>query len=290
MGALSIVAIIIHTLFLGVFLFIAIFGRLITPSKFAFQFINPIIVQISVTWVGGVLWWMKHVHKITFDIDRDFPLEMQQWNLIVANHQSWVDIFVLFLMTHRKLPVLKFFIKKQLIWIPVAGAAWWALDFPFMSRYSKHYLAKHPEKAGQDMAATKRACEKFSISPTTVVNFLEGTRLTDEKHIQQQSPFQHLLKPRAGGVAFAIEALGEKFSTIIDATIHYKGRPPSTWDFACGNIGHITLVCRKQPIPPQFVKMDYSNNEADRVAFQNWINDLWLAKDDKLTELTKQQR
>lgn len=204
---------------------------------------------------------------------------MDQWNLIIANHQSWIDIFALLYVTLRKLPILKFFIKKQLIWVPIAGVAWWALDYPFMSRYSREYLKKHPEKAGKDLETTRTACEKFSHQPTTVVNFLEGTRITAENYAKQNPPFKHLLNPKAGGIAFAIQALGEKFNTIIDTTIHYDGVVPNYWDMACGRVGKITMKLEKLTIPEQFLKMDYTNNADDKAAFQAWVTERWEKKD-----------
>jgi 1-acyl-sn-glycerol-3-phosphate acyltransferase len=248
------------------------------------------IIQVALAWVGGILNWILHVQRIKIDIDHEIEFGHQQWNLIVANHQSWFDIFALLYLTHRKLPILKFFIKKQLFWVPIAGAAWWALDYPFMERYSKSYLEKHPEKAGQDLETTKRSCEKFSEQPTTIVNFLEGTRFTQAKHRAQQSPYMHLLKPKAGGIAFAIQALGKKFNTILDATIHYQGQAPSYWNMACGRVSKVTLQVKKRDIPSQFLSMDYTNNTEDRKAFQNWVTQLWETKDKALSVIDTKNR
>jgi 1-acyl-sn-glycerol-3-phosphate acyltransferase len=154
-----------------------------------------------------------------------------------------------------------------------------------MSRYSKEYLRKHPEKAGKDLETTRQACEKFSQQPTTIVNFLEGTRFNRAKYAQQQPPFNHLLNPKAGGIAFAIQALGEKFSTVIDATIHYQNGAPSTWDFACGRTGKITMKFRKLHVPDRFITMDYTNNPDDKAAFQTWVTELWQYKDNELDRL-----
>lgn len=203
----------------------------------------------------------------------------------MANHQSWVDIFALFHVFHRQIPILKFFIKKELARVPIAGQAWWALDFPFMQRHSRDYLAKHPEKADDDLRATQAACEKFSHQPTSVVNFLEGTRFTPAKHQAQQSPFKHLLKPKAGGIAFAIQSLGSKFSKLLDVTIDYAGRPPSFFDLASGNIQHIIVSVRQIPIPPQFAAMDYRNNPEHKQEFQQWLQHIWQDKDETLSAL-----
>lgn len=285
LGIVSILALIAHTLFLGIFLFIAVLFRVILPASLGRRWANPLVVEVASIWVGGLLWWMKRIHKIDIQVDHDLNLHPQQWNLIVANHQSWIDIFALLSVTLRRLPILKFFIKKPLIWVPIAGVAWWALDYPFMSRYSREYLKKHPEKAGQDLETTKRACEKFSDQPTTIVNFLEGTRFSPEKHARQQSPYRHLLKPKAGGIAFAIQSLGKQFNTIIDTTIHYQGKAPNYWDMACGRVGTVTVKMRKLEIPERFLNMDYTNNQEDRAAFQQWVSELWHHKDAELDTL-----
>jgi hypothetical protein len=128
--------------------------------------------------------------------------------LVISNHQSWVDIPALIQALNRRTPFFKFFLKKELIWVPFLGLAWWALDYPFMKRYSKAFLAKHPELAGQDLKITKEACELFKRQPVTVVNYLEGTRFNETKRKQQGSPFKRLLKPKAGGVAFVLAAMG----------------------------------------------------------------------------------
>lgn len=285
LGVISILALIIYTHFLGVFLFLSVLLRLLLPFGKPRRLANALVVEVASVWVSGLIGWMRHILGIRFVVERDFDLTMNQWNLIVANHQSWIDIFALLHVTLRKLPILKFFIKRQLIWVPIAGVAWWALDYPFMSRHSREYLKKHPEKAGQDLETTRKACEKFSEQPTTVVNFLEGTRITPEKHAKQQSPYKHLLKPKAGGIAFAIQALGERFNTIIDTTIHYQGKAPNYWDMACGNVGTVTLKMRKIDIPKAFLTMDYVNNPEDKLAFQAWVTELWENKDKEMEAL-----
>src|SRR5579863_10046354 len=87
------------------------------------------------------------------------------WYLVLSNHQSWVDIPVLQRTFNRRIPFLKFFLKQQLKWVPVLGLAWWALDFPFMQRYSKETLEQHPELRGKDKEATRIACERFRDLP-----------------------------------------------------------------------------------------------------------------------------
>ena len=284
-GSLSMVLLVVHTLIIGVFLFPLIFWKLVLPEAPRRRFANPAIIIVANAWLIAILWWLRTVLRIRFDVVNEAELSQRQWYMVVSNHQSWVDIFALFHVTRGRIPLLKFFIKKELARVPIVGQAWWAMDYPFMQRHSRAYLMKHPEKANDDLTATRKACEKFSHIPTSVVNFLEGTRFTQGKRVKQRAPYEHLLRPKAGGIAFAIQSLGERFSAMIDTTIVYDGKPPSFWDLACGRVGKVTMRLRQVDIPQRFIMMDYMNNVEDKKAFQAWLHKLWLEKDALIGQL-----
>lgn len=186
LGSISILMLVLFTLFIGIFVFSAIVLRVLTPKSLRHKIASPVMVAVANGWISVNLWWMTHILRIKFINENPIPLSMNQWSLVISNHRSWVDIFALFAVFHREIPILKFFIKKEMAKVPVVGQAWWALDYPFMQRHSKSYLAKYPEKVNDDLKATKKACEKFSLQPTSVVNFLEGTRFSEEKHQKNQ--------------------------------------------------------------------------------------------------------
>ena len=100
------------------------------------------------------------------------------WYMVSCNHQSWVDIFVLQHLLNNRIPMLKFVLKRQLIYVPVIGLAWWALDFPFVRRRSDAYLRRTRRSVPRTWKRSRRACEKFALVPTSVMNFAEGTRFT----------------------------------------------------------------------------------------------------------------
>jgi 1-acyl-sn-glycerol-3-phosphate acyltransferase len=198
--------------------------------------------------------------------------------LVLCNHQSWVDIPVLQKVFNRRIPFLRFFLKSQLIWVPLLGPAWWALDFPFMKRHSREQLAKHPELAGKDRETTRKACEKFRHMPVSVMNFVEGTRFTRAKHDAQGSPYTHLLRPKAGGVAFVLDAMGEGLHAIVDVTIVYAQGAGSMMDLIAGRVRDIRVHIRQRAIDPA-LRGDYESDAAFRERFQAWINTLWAEKD-----------
>ncbi|WP_339469350.1 acyltransferase [Pseudomonas capeferrum] len=203
--------------------------------------------------------------------------------LAVSNHQSWVDIPALIESLNRRTPFFKFFLKKELIWVPLLGLAWWGLDYPFMKRYSKAFLDKHPELKGKDLEITKAACELFKRQPVTVVNYLEGTRFTEAKRQEQQSPYRHLLKPKAGGVAFVLAALGEQLDALLDVTIVYPGhKAPGFWDLLNGSISRVIIDIRVRELDPALWDGDYENDPAFRQTVQAWVNQLWLEKEQRI--------
>ena len=205
--------------------------------------------------------------------------------LVISNHQSWVDIPVLQKLFNQRLPMLRFFLKSQLIWVPLLGLAWWALDFPFMKRYSREQVQRRPELAGRDIEATRKACAKFSRIPVSIVNFVEGTRLKPDKHAAQNSPFNHLLKPRAGGTAFVLDAMGDSLDTLIDVTIVYPDGAGELGDLFANRIGEIHIDIQLLPIPDELRQGDYQNDPEFRQQFQTWLNALWEEKDRNIERL-----
>ena len=205
-------------------------------------------------------------------------LSEEEWYLVIANHQSWVDILVLQRIFNRKIPFLKFFLKKELIWVPILGLAWWALDFPFMRRYSKAFIEKNPHLKGKDLETTKKACEKFQYKPVSVMNFVEGTRFTHAKHNKQNSRFTHLLEPKAGGIAFVLSAMGTRLDKLVDVTIHYPGGTPSFWDFVSGKVKRINVSVAVTSTK-ELLALDYFDNKEQRTQFQRWLADKWQEKD-----------
>lgn len=221
-----------------------------------------------------------------WDIRGDEGLRNDTSYLVISNHQSWVDIPALIQALNRRTPFFKFFLKKELIWVPLLGLAWWGLDYPFMKRYTKAFLAKNPELKGKDLEITKAACELFKRQPVTIVNYLEGTRFTPAKHAAQTSPYTSLLKPKAGGVAFVLAAMGEQLDAILDVTVVYPGYGiPGFWDMLCGRVPKVIVDIRTRPMDPALWQGDYENDPVFREKIQGWVNQLWLEKDARIAAL-----
>lgn len=278
-AVIAFVLLVLNTLLWTSLLFVVTLFKLLLPFTATRKRIDPVLTGIAANWISGNSFWMRLTQRTQWDVTGIDNLSAKHWYLVVANHQSWVDIFVLQKVLNRKVPMLKFFLKKELAKIPVMGQAWWALDFPFMSRHSKSFLKAHPEQAGKDLRATQKSCERFSLIPTSVMNFVEGTRYSKQKSVGQKSPYRYLLKPKAGGLAFAVQVLGAQFNTLINVTIVYPDKTPTFWEFLSGRVTRIVVRVKETPIPPGFVGKDYSKDSEHRIAFQRWLSAIWLEKD-----------
>lgn len=260
--------------------------KVLLPVKPVQIVCRRILAAIATGWVAVNRLNQKLLCGTCWDVKGVEHLDPEGWYMVVANHQSWVDILVLQNIFHRKIPFLKFFLKKELFWFPLLGQAWWALDFPFMQRYSRQFLKKHPHLIGKDLEITRSACEKFRHIPVSVMNFVEGTRFSLEKHARQRSPYGHLLRTRAGGLAFALAAMDDKMRQIVDVTIAYPQGVGSFWDFACGRVKEVKVRVRTLPIGSELTG-DYLNDPQFKRNFQNWLNTLWQDKDRELSSLLK---
>ncbi|CAG9185105.1 putative acyltransferase YihG [Cupriavidus laharis] len=285
LGAASLLVLALNTLFWCLLLFPLALLKLVLPMPGACRRIDPILNGIARAWITCNGAWFGTIQRHAWDIDGIAGLKRSDWYLVNCNHQSWVDIFVLQRALNGRVPLLKFFLKQQLLYVPFIGLAWWALDFPFMKRHTRAQLRRKPDLRRDDQDTARRACEKFSLSPTSVMVFTEGTRFTETKRAAQASPYRHLLKPRAGGLAVTINTMGSRFRALLDSTIVYPQGAPSFWQFACGRTGPVIVRVRQVPIPPVFCTADYGTDAAFRRNFHRWLAGHWQEKDEEIDGL-----
>ncbi|NQZ21375.1 MAG: acyltransferase [Colwellia sp.] len=257
------------------------FCKAIIPLNFSQKIFSYLLDQMASNWVAVNTLIQKLFNKTQINVTGAEQLTMKEWYLVVCNHQSWVDIVVVQRVLHGKIPFLKFFLKKELIYVPILGLAWWALDFPFMKRYTQSFIKKNPHLKGKDVETTRKACAKFKHKPVSIMNFIEGTRFTQTKHDKQKSPFQHLLKPKAGGIGFVLGAMGDNLQKIVNVTIHYPEGIPTFSDFLAGRIKQVNVDVDVTEINGDLIG-DYVNDRPFKIKFQKRVNQFWLEKDQKM--------
>ena len=278
-GSLTFLLFVLNTLFWCALLFAVTLAKLVVPVAAWRRLCSRALVAIAEAWIAVNSWGLAVTQPTQWTVDLPRTHRPDASYLVVPNHQSWVDIPVLQRVFLGRIPFLRFFLKQQLIWVPVLGAAWWALDFPFMRRYSKEFLDRHPERRGEDLETTRKACARFGDVPVSILSFAEGTRFTPEKRARTGSPFRHLLPPKTGGLAFTAAALGPTLRSLVDVTIVYPGGRPTFWDLISRGVSRVVVRARELPIPPEWFSGDYPGDAAFRERVQGVVKRIWEAKD-----------
>ena len=287
---LSIVLTILVTIFCSVPIIIAGIVKLLLPVPVIWRTVSRFCDFMMYCWCEGLAVLLHLNPHLQWEVHGLEGLSKKNWYLLICNHRSWADIVVLCVLFRKHIPMNKYFLKQQLAWVPFLGLACWSLDMPFMKRYSRAYLLRHPERRGKDVETTRRSCEKFRLHPTTIVNFVEGSRFTQEKHQQTHSTFQNLLPPKAAGIAMALNVLGKQFDKLLNVTLCYpdNNRQPF-FDMLSGKLTRIVVHVDLQPIADE-LHGDYINDKSFKRHFQQWLNSLWQEKDRLLTSLMSSQR
>lgn len=216
------------------------------------------------------------------NLEIDWPqetLSRRNWYVVICNHQSWADILLLQDAFRDAIPPLKFFTKRELIWLPLVGLGMYVLGFPYVRRTSKAELAANPSLKHADRDAALAACAGFRNHPTSVLIFLEGTRFTQAKRAARNSRFEHLLNPRAGGLGYVLGGLQEELRQMIDVTIAYPDGPPTFWEFMQGKCRQPRMTIRVVPLDAAVRSTETATQQA---ALLPLVEDLWRAKDERL--------
>ncbi|WP_181161409.1 acetyltransferase [Maribrevibacterium harenarium] len=260
---------------------------LLLPFSWANQFVETQVNRCFSAWVSTNEWWFRHMLGVCWDLDPQLQSDFQQSHLLIANHRSWVDVFLLLAQLNGRLRLPRVFMKSSLRWLPLIGSATYIMGFPQVKRYSKEQIANKPHLAGKDLHTTRKACERFKRYPNNLLSFVEGTRFTAKKHQHQQSPYQTLLKPRSGGIAYVLEALPGHFDHLVDFNLSYPQENCSFWDLLTGQLTCATVRATKVPFPATFLQSDFHPAGKDKAAFFTWFNQYWTEKDQRL--LAQQQ-
>jgi len=262
-----------------------VFCKILIPVKAWSQLCSLIAVKIAEAWISGNKLLINATQSIDWDIEGCEGLDRKTSYFVICNHQSWMDIVVLQHVFNRKIPLLRFFLKKQLLFFPILGFAFWALDFPFVRRYSAETLKAQPKLRNRDRESVRKRCQRLKKTPVSILNFLEGTRYCPEKHKKQRSPYHHLLKPKVGGLALALEAMGEQFSVILDVTIVFPPGPTTLWDLLTERIHHIVVRVSKYEIPTEFLQSHSMDDPVYREQIKKWVTEIWERKDQLIEQL-----
>ena len=155
------------------------------------------------------------------------------------------------------------------------------LGFPYVKRVTKAQIKANPELRNADRNNVAQACEGFKNHPTSILNFVEGTRRTAAKHQRQRSEFEHLLRPKIGGLGYVIEDMGSHLHKLLDVTIIYPDGVPTFWDFLQAKCPRIIIEVTPHDIPENLIETE---DAARRTELAQWIRSLWQDKDARIGE------
>jgi len=215
-------------------------------------------------WIGWIYrsavridsFWMLRVVAIQLEVKGEVPSHPSP--IVIVNHQSWFDIPIVQEIISARGPRLSFLVKRSLVWVPVIGWICLLLGFPRLRRTGS------PQDRALDLNAVSQAAEQGVAARHALLIFAEGTRFTPKKRSDQNSPFDHLLRPRVGGFAAACQIFPEG-TPIIDLSIYYDG---GSHFWRC--LGGATSV----------IRVDVSTHSLDQtMSAEAFLNERWRTKD-----------
>lgn len=281
-------AVSLNTIVATVLVFILAVFKFLTPKGKARHAVTRWLSLVGENWISFNSLMIRMIGTVKWDIRIDEGISHSGRYLVFCNHQSWVDILVLQHVLNRRAPFMRFLLKQELIWVPLLGFCWWALDMAFLRRYSKQEMLKNPSLRNKDLEIAARACEKLKHIPVSMMSFPEGTRFTAAKHEQQKSPYQHLLRPRYGGTGQILYSFDQALDKLIDVTICYPDGVPGLWDYVSGQVNNIVVKVSLRAIPEVVRGKDFREDTAAKAALRSWMGDIWVSKNDTIEQILKE--
>lgn len=285
-GCATISLMALNTIWWTALLFSVTFCKAVAPIAGWRRFTGRLMVGLANAWIACNNGILRLVNKVEWRFN--LPQGLDRWRnyLVISNHQSWTDILTLQRAFLRRIPFLRFFLKKNLIYVPLLGQAWWALDFPFVKRRRKSGNAAGRQAGPSNLDFVTRACAKYREIPVSIMNFVEGTRFSLAKHKGQASQYANLLRPKAGGVTTVLNAMPDCLHSILDVTIAYPGGAGSFWEFICSRGRQVVVHVEERKLAG-LITDERLRDQGFRAYMEGFLNDLWAAKDRKLAQLAE---
>ena len=208
-------------------------------------------------------WYLLHIGRVRWQLPV-LGLDPDGACIVLCNHRSWSDIFVVQSVVAKTGPVIVFLTKRELAYIPILGIICWAFGFPLLRRRARGARSE-AERREADRQRVREACAAVRRAPAAILTFAEGTRFTAEKHARSASPFRHLLAPRPGGFAAICASLADLEPEVVDMTLAYQG-PLTLWRFLGG-------------ATPVTASASLASYRELRDGAERWLLQRWAVKD-----------
>jgi 1-acyl-sn-glycerol-3-phosphate acyltransferase len=201
--------------------------------------------------------WMQHILGIELVIKG--KTNTHQSPVVMCNHQSWFDIPLVQHVITGNGPIIKFLVKREIVWIPVIGWICLVLNFPRLRR------GKNNGTGESDFSIIRKASKGHGNDSGALLIFPEGTRFSEAKKVKQKTLYHHLLKPKAGGLRM-IKQHASADTNLVDITINYHQKNVHIWNCLRADPAKITITIEH-----------YNLKEIDDI--ETWLNNRWLEKD-----------
>ncbi|MCY3971384.1 MAG: acetyltransferase [Acidobacteria bacterium] len=261
-AATCLAGITLNLIFWGLLLLLLLPAKAVPRTRPWFGRVSNRIYRAAVR-VDNVL--LRRISGASWNVE-ELTLDCARPHIVLSNHRSWADILIVQSVVATRGPIVKFLCKRELLYVPIFGLIILAFDFPVLRRRSRGG-SDPTHRRGDDRRRVTAASAALLDSPAAILSFAEGTRFTEARREALGGPYEHLLPPRAGGLAAMIEALASGEGAIIDLTLAYP-RAASFWEFLGGAAGPVNVRWETIPIadvPPERA--------------QEWLNDRWHRKD-----------
>lgn len=185
--------------------------------------------------------------------------------IIISNHQSYLDTFLIWALSPHNSPTdVIFLLKKELIWLPFYGSYSYLSRYPFIESPSLKAMRKKPELKNKDLTTILESVKTFEGRASLWAIYVEG--------ILNKSNDRHLNKPKTSGLYSLIKAL-DKPVDIIDLTIAYPRIGMSFYEL-------ITDISKKGTYFIDTIK--FNDIPTEKREFIKWLNRRWNKKESLL--------
>lgn len=204
--------------------------------------------------------------------------------IMVINHRSHVDILVILAVFYDKIPDVKFFLKRSLLYVPFLGQFCYLMNYIFVKKIAPKSARKDLSVVHKQRTMIQKQCRDLVQSPVTLAVFAEGTRFCQERKSQRSTiRFSNLLSPQPAGLALAIEACSSCVHELLDVTLAYDVGFVSVWLLLSGQVSTIEVHAQAYDVAKLQLAGDYVKDRLFRKRFSEWVKRLWLKKDALLT-------
>ena len=206
------------------------------------------------------------------DISLSFDsISREKQSIVISNHISGLDIFLLFGYLNHKLPPLRFIAKQSVFWIPILGLAGLMRGDQFIQKDVSLSRGQTKQSLKKRLQKLRKSFSDILKSKKTLTLFIEGSRVTLNRLVS--GPYQYLLPPKSMGLWIALSEV-ESDVKLVDVTLNYGDKKYTESSFKMiyavitGKIP-VTMMASDKEVKPKPSRQETSD----------LVDNIWSKKD-----------